>query len=385
MRKLLFIMMGLLCSMWTFGQVNFQDIKILDACEKAKQENKQVFVFVYSTWYKPSLIMFDKVFTDQKVAGWMNERFVSLKYDYDGGAKSDLRRLSNEYGINTVPISFIFNADGELENRVMIGHSEPDAWLKLLKNAMKVSLSDYAHKFDKGNRNVNFLSDYLKRLLNVSLYNNTTKEVSTALFQNLTEKQRTSSRYWFMFKDLTLSPVGSEYLEYVLSHFDAFCKGVGEDSVKNVISTAYKAKLCKVLVLQDKLSLKDVQMIGERLKPYNLNDNEFLKIARHEIKINLEEIIQSAARILDNKGRFAMVHRPDRMIEIINIMQKYDIEPKRIRFVYPKIGKDSHIFLIEGMYKGNKGLKIESPLYAHNDDGSYTNEIRKMFGEDINE
>ena len=44
-----------------------------------------------------------------------------------------------------------------------------------------------------------------------------------------------------------------------------------------------------------------------------------------------------------------------------------------------------YIFLIEGMYKGNKGLKIESPLYAHNDDGSYTNEIRKMFGEDINE
>src|SRR5699024_9550794 len=84
----------------------------------------------------------------------------------------------------------------------------------------------------------------------------------------------------------------------------------------------------------------------------NLNDNEFLKIARHEIKINLDEIIQSAARILDNKGRFAMVHRPDRMIEIINIMQKYDIEPKRIRFVYPKIGKDSHIFLFEVINKG---------------------------------
>lgn len=117
----------------------------------------------------------------------------------------------------------------------------------------------------------------------------------------------------------------------------------------------------------------------------NLNDNEYLMIARHEIKINLEEIIQSAARILDNKGRFAMVHRPDRMIEIINMMQKYDIEPKRIRFVYPKVGKESHIFLIEGMYKGNKGLKIEPPLYAHNDDGSYSNEVRKMFGEDIHE
>lgn len=118
--------------------------------------------------------------------------------------------------------------------------------------------------------------------------------------------------------------------------------------------------------------------VGEKS---NLNENKYLQIARHEIMIDLEGIIKSAAMILDNKGRFAMVHRPDRMIEIINIMQKYDIEPKRIRFVYPKVGKESHIFLIEGMYKGNKGVKIEAPLYAHEDDGQYSKEVRMMFGE----
>ena len=117
----------------------------------------------------------------------------------------------------------------------------------------------------------------------------------------------------------------------------------------------------------------------------NLNDNEFLTIARHEIKINLEEIIKSAAKILDNRGKFAMVHRPQRMIEILNLMQKYDIEPKRIKFVYPKYNKESHILLVEGIYKGKKGLKIEPPLYAHNDDGSYSDEVKKMFGEEINE
>ncbi|EDS73968.1 methyltransferase small domain protein [Thomasclavelia spiroformis DSM 1552] len=117
----------------------------------------------------------------------------------------------------------------------------------------------------------------------------------------------------------------------------------------------------------------------------NLNDNEFLTIARHEIKINLEEIIKSAAKILDNRGKFAMVHRPQRMIEILNLMQKYDIEPKRIKFVYPKYNKESHILLVEGIYKGKKGLKIEPPLYAHNNDGSYSDEIKKMFGEEINE
>ena len=117
----------------------------------------------------------------------------------------------------------------------------------------------------------------------------------------------------------------------------------------------------------------------------HLNDNEYLTIARHEIKIDLEGIIQSAAKILDNKGRLAIVHRPDRMIDILNIMQKYDIEPKRIRFVYPKYHKESHVILVEGLYKGKKGIKIEPPLYAHNNDGSYSNEVRKMFGEDINE
>ena len=118
--------------------------------------------------------------------------------------------------------------------------------------------------------------------------------------------------------------------------------------------------------------------VGEKS---NLNDNKYLQIARHEIKIDLEGIIKSAATILDNKGRFAMVHRPDRMIEIIECMKKYDIEPKRIRFVYPKVGKDSHIFLIEGMYKGQKGMTIEAPLYAHEDDGCYSQEVRRMFGE----
>ena len=146
------------------------------------------------------------------------------------------------------------------------------------------------------------------------------------------------------------------------------------DDIKEYVKNAQKVKL----VVCNPPFFK----VGERS---HLNDNEYLQIARHEIKNNLEEIVQSAAMILDNKGRFAMVHRPDRMIEIINCMQKYDIEPKRIRFVYPKVGKESHIFLIEGMYKGNKGVKIEAPLYAHEDDGHYTKEVRIMFGEDENE
>lgn len=117
----------------------------------------------------------------------------------------------------------------------------------------------------------------------------------------------------------------------------------------------------------------------------NLNDNEYLQIARHEIKITLEQIIQSASKILKQKGRFAIVHRPERLIDIITIMKTYDIEPKRIQLVYPKHNRECNTILVEGMYKGNPGLKILPPLYAHNDSGEYSKEVRRLFGEQINE
>ncbi|MDR3214992.1 MAG: tRNA1(Val) (adenine(37)-N6)-methyltransferase [Bacilli bacterium] len=111
----------------------------------------------------------------------------------------------------------------------------------------------------------------------------------------------------------------------------------------------------------------------------NVNENEYLKIARHEIKINLEQIIINAAKILDNKGKFVLIHRPDRLIEIITLMKKYRLEPKRLRLIYPKINSEANMILIEGSLQGNKGLIIEAPLIAHNEDGSYSDEVKMMF------
>ena len=75
----------------------------------------------------------------------------------------------------------------------------------------------------------------------------------------------------------------------------------------------------------------------------HVNESPYVTIARHEIKIDLEGIIASAAKILDQNGRFSMVYRPDRFIETIELFKKYRVEPKRIRFVYPKEGKECKI------------------------------------------
>jgi tRNA1(Val) A37 N6-methylase TrmN6 len=111
----------------------------------------------------------------------------------------------------------------------------------------------------------------------------------------------------------------------------------------------------------------------------NLNENEIKTNARHETKIKLEEIITISKKMLNNNGILAIVHRTDRLIEIIELMKKNNIEPKRIRFVYPKVGEESNLVLVEGRKNGNVGLKILPPLIAHEKNGDYTKEVKEMF------
>lgn len=110
------------------------------------------------------------------------------------------------------------------------------------------------------------------------------------------------------------------------------------------------------------------------------NANDVKSIARHEIMIELEDVIKVARKLLKNGGSLCMVHRTDRLIEIIEIMRKHNIEPKRLQCIYPKKDSESNLILIDGKKNGNVGLKVLSPLYVHNDDGNYTDEVLKIFG-----
>ena len=111
-----------------------------------------------------------------------------------------------------------------------------------------------------------------------------------------------------------------------------------------------------------------------------LNDNDIKSIARHELKVNIEDIIRISKKLLKNGGSLNIVHRTDRLIEIIDLMKKNNLEPKRIQFIYPKKNNDSNIVLIDGRKNGKPGLKILKPLIVHNEDGSYTKEVLNLFG-----
>ncbi len=111
----------------------------------------------------------------------------------------------------------------------------------------------------------------------------------------------------------------------------------------------------------------------------NLNKSDYKTIARHEVKLNLDDIFKISKKLLKNNGYVAIVHRPERLLDILESMKKYNIEPKKIQFIYPKTNMEANILLVEGKKNGNKGLKILPPIYTHLENGEYTEQIKKYF------
>lgn len=104
-------------------------------------------------------------------------------------------------------------------------------------------------------------------------------------------------------------------------------------------------------------------------------------IARHEVLCTLEDVISQAAQVLEPRGRFYMVHRPFRLAEIMGLMMKYQLEPKRMRLVYPYVDKEPNMVLIEGLLGGNPRITVEKPLIVYERPGIYTDEIREIYGD----
>ena len=110
-----------------------------------------------------------------------------------------------------------------------------------------------------------------------------------------------------------------------------------------------------------------------------LNNLKQLSIARHEIEINLEELIKIASELVKDRGYFYLVHRADRLSEILNNLIKYRFEAKKIKFCYTTKQKNAKIVLIEAIKNGKVGLTILPPLVINKDNGEYTDEVLKMF------
>ena len=111
-----------------------------------------------------------------------------------------------------------------------------------------------------------------------------------------------------------------------------------------------------------------------------INEDRMKLLSRHEIGCTLDDVVRVSSELLKTHGKLFMVHRPQRLADVMFAMRSWRIEPKRMRFVAPKQGREANLVLIEGVKNANSELKLMPTLYVYDDDGAYTKEIDVIYG-----
>ena len=110
-----------------------------------------------------------------------------------------------------------------------------------------------------------------------------------------------------------------------------------------------------------------------------INPGNSKAVSRHEVLCTLEDVLSLAAKCLKQHGIFTMVNRPERLCDCMELMRKYKLEPKVIRFVHPSPNKAPNMMLIRCIKNGKPFLKTEPPLYVFDESGKHTDEINEIY------
>ena len=197
---------------------------------------------------------------------------------------------------------------------------------------------------------------------------------------------------------------GSAVMPVIIAEKNNDCKIIGVELQQKMYDLAVKN--VKYNNLQDKVSvlkenLKNVENIRKYIvdvvgkdkvdivisnPPYkkvgtgSKNEVDEKYIARHEVECELEDIFKTASKLLKFKGKLYLVHKPERMVDLISLARKYNLEAKEIQFLQPTISKKPSIVLIEYVFGGGNECIVLPNLIEYEENGNYTKEILNIYG-----
>ena len=153
----------------------------------------------------------------------------------------------------------------------------------------------------------------------------------------------------------------------------------------NGVQSRIKAYNCDLRKINEVFGAEQFSLVTMN-PPYNPGGTgteslgESARIARHEVCCNIEDACKAASYLLKYAGRFSMCHRPERLVDTLELMRKYKIEPKRLRFVQDKTGEQPFLFLVQGQKGAKPFLRVEPQLIIKKDNGKFTPEMLDIYG-----
>lgn len=264
--------------------VNFEHLSFLEALNKAQTENKLVFVDCYTSWCGPCRNMTERIFPQKKVGEYFNSKFVCVKYDMEKGEGPE---LAKRFGVRAYPTFLVLRADGTLIHR-FVGGRDADGIVRSVEEAFNVSKASGAleESYQLGRRDKDFLLNYLESL--VGLYDPRMNVVAEELMEQLSDKERISEKYWFLFTNPKLSPESSVIERYLLKNYTRFCKSIGEDNVAKEVEKRYIARFMRIFRKEEMITKRELKVLGHEIASLKLASNNdfqsYVRIVQGELK-----------------------------------------------------------------------------------------------------
>lgn len=267
--------------------INFETGNWAQVAEKAKAENKYIFVDAYAEWCGPCKWMAKNVFTDSKVGAHFNSKYINYKFDMEKGEGPE---FAKKYSVNAYPTLLFFNADGELVHKVL-GASPAELLITQSEKALDPSQQIFSmkKKFESGDKNPEFLYSYLIALRDAS---EETAEVADLYLKTL-KKEDWKTEANFDIISFTQFDIKSEIFKYVIANRAAFEKSVGKQKLESYIDNVFNYEINNVAEAQDATSYKDLktditQLLGDKAKSkialldwqYNMGKKEEFKFTK---------------------------------------------------------------------------------------------------------
>ena len=255
------MMLGI-CPTLVSAQTKFEKLTFTEALEKAKVENKMVFIDCYTSWCGPCKIMSDKIFPQKAVGEYMNGKFINLKFDMEEGEGV---QIAAKFQVTVYPTFLILSPDGQLLHRVVGATRTGEDFVQKIQDGLdENSIINLEKRYLAGERKSEFVVQYIQALKNTG---NLVKarEVAMDLLNLLGDKERTSSVCWQIYEDTELSPVGSGNMLYLLRNVARFRANIGEDIVNAKITALFEMQLEDMLRGRNKNITQESIVATEKL------------------------------------------------------------------------------------------------------------------------
>ncbi|WP_310793594.1 tRNA1(Val) (adenine(37)-N6)-methyltransferase [Salipaludibacillus neizhouensis] len=169
---------------------------------------------------------------------------------------------------------------------------------------------------------------------------------------------------------------------------ELLCNLASKSMVHNGVSNQVRVIHSDILLLKEEVAWETYDVVTCN-PPYfpvtsekGKNKDKPFSLARHEVACTLEDVIHVSSRLVKQKGRVALVHRPERVADVFALMKQYRIEPKRIQYVHPKATKDANMVMVEGVREGNPGITTLPPWIVYDDVNQFTEVFKHHYEKD---